>query len=154
MVWFWAILGILAILLTGSYFCAQAAFRVPKNLEKYLYRLPHTPQYSPYAKQVREMIDKALAIPYEDVWTTSQDGLRLHGKFYPAADPKAPVQILCHGYQSMNTAMPRSRASNRRCLRKPRREIPSSFWRFLALPEAHNNSVRLSSVCGKSVCGW
>ena len=79
MVWFWAILGILAILLTGSYFCAQAAFRVPKNLEKYLYKLPNTPQYSPYAKQVREMIDKALAIPYEDVWTTSQDGLRLHG---------------------------------------------------------------------------
>lgn len=23
-----------------------------------------------------------------------------------------------------------------------------------ALPEAHSNSVRLSSVCGKSVCGW
>ena len=101
MVWFWGILGILAILLLGSYFCAQAAFRVPNDLEKYLYKLPNTPQYSPYAKQVREMIDKALAIPYEDVWTTSQDGLRLHGKFYPAADPKAPVQILCHGYQSI-----------------------------------------------------
>ena len=83
------------------FFAPRQRSEVPNDLEKYLYKLPNTPQYSPYARQVREMIDKALAIPYEDVWTTSQDGLRLHGKFYPAADPKAPVQILCHGYQSV-----------------------------------------------------
>ena len=32
--------------------------------------------------------------------------------------------------------------------------IPSSFWKCPALPEAHSNFGRLSSVSGKNVCGW
>ena len=39
-------------------------------------------------------------------------------------------------------------------LPRHRREIPSSFWRFHALPEAHSSFVKSLSECGKSVCGW
>lgn len=46
------------------------------------------------------MIRDALSVPYEDVFITSFDGLRLHAKFYAAPDPKAPVQIMFHGYKS------------------------------------------------------
>ncbi|MFR6426147.1 MAG: hypothetical protein ACLUNO_11915 [Oscillospiraceae bacterium] len=34
-----------------------------------------------------------------DVWIQSDDGLRLHGKYY-AGRPGAPVQIMMHGYKS------------------------------------------------------
>ena len=42
-----------------------------------------------------------------------------------------------------NTGMPRSRANKPRCSPRHRREIPSLFWKFHALPEAHSNFVRL-----------
>lgn len=29
-----------------------------------------------------QMVKAALALPYEDVWITFDDGLRLHGKYY------------------------------------------------------------------------
>ncbi len=35
----------------------------------------------------------------------------------------------------------------------PRRATPSLFWRFPGLPEAHNSFVKLSMLCGRSVCG-
>lgn len=46
------------------------------------------------------MIRDTLSIPYEDVFITSFDGLRLHAKFYAASERKAPVQIMFHGYKS------------------------------------------------------
>ncbi len=45
-------------------------------------------------KQAKE---KMAAIPYEDAWITSADGLKLHARFYPNDDAKR-IMILCHGY--------------------------------------------------------
>ena len=62
--------------------------------------MPDDEQYNPYREQSEKMIRAALAVPYEDVFITSFDGLRLHAKLYAAAGPKAPVQIMMHGYKS------------------------------------------------------
>ena len=32
--------------------------------------------------------------------------------------------------------------------------IPSSFWKCPDWHEAHSNSAKSLSVCGRSVCGW
>ena len=43
---------------------------------------PDTEFYTPYAEEMTRNIKAFLDIPYEDVYTTSFDGLKLHGKFY------------------------------------------------------------------------
>lgn len=41
--------------------------------------------------------EEADAIPYRNAWITSDDRLKLHGRFYPNENAKRFV-ILCHGY--------------------------------------------------------
>ena len=55
--------------------------------------------HAPYREAMTQMVRTVLALPYEDVWIRSDDGLRLHGKYY-AGRPGAPVQIMMHGYKS------------------------------------------------------
>lgn len=55
--------------------------------------------YAPYREAMTQMVRTVLALPYEDVWIRSDDGLHLHGKYY-AGRPGAPVQIMMHGYKS------------------------------------------------------
>jgi len=62
--------------------------------------MPDTEQYNVFRAQSEKMIRDTLSIPYEDVFITSFDGLRLHAKFYAASERKAPVQIMFHGYKS------------------------------------------------------
>ena len=45
-------------------------------------------------KQAKENM---AAIPYEDEWITSDDGLKLHARWYPNENAKR-IMILCHGY--------------------------------------------------------
>lgn len=55
--------------------------------------------HAPYREAMTQMVRTVLALPYEDVWIRSDDGLHLHGKYY-AGRPGAPVQIMMHGYKS------------------------------------------------------
>lgn len=95
----WLVLVLLALVFAASYICYRLCFSVPKQTEADLYRLPDTEQYAPYREVMTQMVAAVLALPYEDVWITSDDGLRLHGKYY-AGQPGAPVQIMMHGYKS------------------------------------------------------
>ena len=45
-----------------------------------------------------KLIDRLNARPFERVSTTSQDGLKLSGRYYHIRDG-APLAILCHGYR-------------------------------------------------------
>lgn len=98
MLWYCAA-ALLFLTLAGARLCYRMAFSVPKQPEADLFFLPDTAQYAPFREVSAQMIRAALAIPYEDVWITSRDGLRLHGKLYPGT-PGAPVQLLFHGYRS------------------------------------------------------
>ncbi len=49
----------------------------------------------------RELIESFIKIPYEDVYTESFDGLKLHARYYHTNDG-APLQIQFHGYRSVS----------------------------------------------------
>lgn len=77
------VLCILVLLvIAASYLCYRLCFSVPKQTQADLFRLPDTEQYAPYKESMAQMVKAALALPYEDVWITFDDGLRLHGKYY------------------------------------------------------------------------
>lgn len=99
MVVVWSVLILLIFILAASYVCYRLCFSVPKQTEADLFRLPDTEQYAPYREAMTQMVQTVLALPYEDVWIRSDDGLHLHGKYY-AGRPGAPVQIMMHGYKS------------------------------------------------------
>ncbi len=55
--------------------------------------------YSQFREISLSLIEEILKIPYESVYITSHDGLRLHGRYYHKADG-LPLAIQCHGYKS------------------------------------------------------
>ena len=93
------VLTIAALIVAAAYICYRLGFSVPKQTEADLFKFPNTEQYAPFHGEMTSMVKAALAIPYEDVWITSSDGLKLHGKCYTST-LDAPVQIMFHGYRS------------------------------------------------------
>lgn len=59
----------------------------------------NNPQYMPYAQRLSENVRRLAEIPFEPVYITSFDGLRLYGRFYDTGED-SPVAILFHGYRS------------------------------------------------------
>ena len=57
-----------------------------------------TPQMTERAKKIRSMIEEARSIPFERVYITSHDGLKLSGRYYHQQDG-APLDICFHGYR-------------------------------------------------------
>lgn len=97
-------LWILLILLAAGFFAALyvsycKVFRVDKKKLPGPHRLLAGEQYIPFDEQFHSLIDAALALPFEDVYITSRDGLKLHGRLF-SHSPDSPVQILFHGYRS------------------------------------------------------
>lgn len=84
----------------AGYACCRVGLEVPPRRESDYFSLPDTEQYAPYREASTRLINRTLSIPYEDIWITSYDGLRLHAKFYAAKDASSPVQIMFHGYKS------------------------------------------------------
>lgn len=65
-----------------------------KQLNDYKLDLP---MYEGHREEVIPMIDKIRKVPYEDIYATSFDKLKLHARLF---DQKADkVAILCHGYR-------------------------------------------------------
>ena len=81
----------------ASYACYRMVFSVPKKCGDPYEGIEHG-SFALYKHNIRELIDTVVAIPYEDVYTISEDGLILHAKYYEKT-PGAPVEILCHGYR-------------------------------------------------------
>ncbi|MBR3289330.1 MAG: alpha/beta hydrolase [Clostridia bacterium] len=96
------LLILLAVILIASRWAYRMAFSVPKVPDEELYRLPDAKPYRPYLAEASRMTDAARSLPCESVWTTADDGVRLHGSFYEVA-AGAPVQILFHGYRGIGT---------------------------------------------------
>ena len=98
----WIIIAaaVVAATIAGAWYCCRETFYVDRKA----CADPHTPmsgsQYEPYREQTARLVDKALELPCEDVYTVSDDGLRLHGRLFRfGAD--APVELMVHGYRSM-----------------------------------------------------
>ncbi len=55
-----------------------------------------------YAMQIAGMTNSMAARKCEMVYTTSPDGLRLEGRYYPAPSSSAPTAICAHGYRGVS----------------------------------------------------
>ncbi len=64
-----------------------------------MYKIPDGEQYEPHKDRMLKLIDELVGREYEDVYITSFDGLKLHGRYYHVADG-APLNIGFHGYRA------------------------------------------------------
>ena len=84
--------------LGGLYGLYRYAFYSPRGAQNDDHHISPNPQMQVYREQIGRAIDALNALPYERVYITSADGLRLTGRYYPAK-PGAPLVIACHGYR-------------------------------------------------------
>jgi len=92
------ILIVLAVIFVGAYYAYRIAFFSPAENREKIPSLDGT-AYEPYRDHITEMFDKLISRPYEAVYITSHDGLKLFGRYYHTADG-APLAIGFHGYRS------------------------------------------------------
>ena len=87
------------IILTGAYVTYRMAFyNNPTKHRKDPYR--HVKDDGkPESILSRSLIDRIISIPYENIYVTSHDGLRLRARLY-MVDERAPFAIQFHGYKS------------------------------------------------------
>ena len=74
------------------------AFHSPNRTQNDDYAIAHTAQMDPLRETITEMIRSLNEIPFERVSVTSDDGLKLLGRYY-RGDDGAPVVIGFHGYR-------------------------------------------------------
>lgn len=87
------------IVLIISYICFRIAFYVPPRKEQGdAIDLPEGAIYEVFWDAMRKWTLQTRALPHEDVFITSFDGLKLHGKYYEYA-PGAPIELMFHGYR-------------------------------------------------------
>lgn len=68
------------------------------NKKDVTYNLLTGEDYDKYSDEMINTIKTAEGIPYEEVFITSRDGLKLFGRLY-LQNPAAPVHIQFHGYK-------------------------------------------------------
>lgn len=87
-----AVLGVI-------YYVYKVAFYSHKKGQDDIYKIPDGEQYQPHKAEMLQLIDMLVGRDYEDVYTVSFDGLRLHGRYYHVKDG-APLNIGFHGYRA------------------------------------------------------
>lgn len=91
-------IAVCSLVLLISYVCYRMAF--------YVRRIPndgkiHTPvgaEYDPYREDMIRWTEEVRRMPHQDYYIVSDDGLKLHGRFYEYA-PGAPIELMFHGYR-------------------------------------------------------
>ena len=92
------VLALLVIFLGGYITYRMTFYNNPKKnkVDPYKYIKDNDEPRNLFSKS---LIDRVLSIPCEDIYTTSYDGLKLHGRLY-TVDKNAPFAIQFHGYKS------------------------------------------------------
>lgn len=92
------ILTLAALVIGFSYFAYRIAFYSPyRNRDSQ--PTADATHYDPYREVMKLIYNQLAKRPFEEVTITSQDGLRLYGRYYHVKDG-APVCIGFHGYRS------------------------------------------------------
>ncbi len=86
-------------MLLVAYYVYRVAFYSHKKGFDDVYKIPDGEQYEPHKERMLKLIDELLGRDYEDVYVTSFDGLKLHGRYYHCKDG-APLNIGFHGYRA------------------------------------------------------
>lgn len=104
MIFLWILLGIVAILVLAalciSYICYRMAFYVSRKHPTVddVLDLPQGDIYVPYLDFMERCAREVRAMPCEEFWITSFDGLKLYGRYFEYA-PGAPIELMFHGYR-------------------------------------------------------
>ena len=98
MVLFYIVLALFALVLAVSYCCYHIAFHVRRVPLDDSIVTPEGEIYEPFREDMTRWIKEARQLPHEDYYIISEDGLRLHGRFYEYA-PGAPIELMFHGYR-------------------------------------------------------
>lgn len=98
MIYLFALVIVLAIILGGSYYAYRTAFYYPKQDPDKKPVVSGT-EYDPYREEMRRIYRALKERPFETVTTVSFDGLTLSGRYYHVKDG-APLDIGFHGYKS------------------------------------------------------
>lgn len=88
---------IAAALLT---YCFIRVFFSVRSAHADPFEIPKGEQYREYKDDIELMVNKILAVPYEDVYIKSYDGKVLHGRYYPSGRENGPTGIFFHGYRA------------------------------------------------------
>ncbi len=95
----WIILAIVVLFLAvGGYLFCRACCRV-KDLPWLDKEAILKTDYAPHADAMLEAHQWLLDHGSQDVWITSEDGLKLHGQWVPAENPIGSI-LMVHGYHS------------------------------------------------------
>lgn len=87
----------LLFVIIASYLTYRKAFHVTNKQRKNFSALPDSEQYLNKHEVMKSLIAEIKALPYEQVFITAFDGIKLAAKYYHIAD-NAPLQIEFHGY--------------------------------------------------------
>ena len=90
------IIFLIILFFAVTFVCFRMTFYAPKKRKNS--SLPVGGKFEQYKDLISGWADKTAAIPYEDVYVKSFDGLTLHGKFYEY-QKGAPIEIMFHGYR-------------------------------------------------------
>lgn len=88
-----------AAVLIASRYCWRFVFTVPADHRDIDKCVPEGGKYKEFRERILGNTKKAVEIPYESVFVTSEDGTKLHGRLYSVRDG-APLMLLFHGYRS------------------------------------------------------
>ena len=97
---FWILLAAAVLVLLIAFICFYMAFFVPKHgpVPPDQYPVPEGEVYEPFRDKMIHWMKSVRALPHEDFYITSFDGLKLHGRYYEYA-PGAPIELMVHGYR-------------------------------------------------------
>lgn len=100
MIFLWILLAVLLLVLLTAFICFYMAFFVPHHAPVAIddYTIPKGEIYEPYRESMVKWMKEVRAMPHEDFYITSHDGLKLHGRYYEYA-PGAPIELMVHGYR-------------------------------------------------------
>lgn len=94
-----SVLGaVLLFCLIFSFIAYRLVFYVPKNHKEDVYDIPKGEQYVKDRDKMIALIKETDELPYERVYTTAVDGIKLSAKYYHVKDD-APLQIIFSGYK-------------------------------------------------------
>lgn len=100
MIILWILLALIVLVLVVAFVCFYIAFFVPKHAPVAAddYTIPEGEIYEPFRDAMVAWMKEVRAMPHEDFYITSFDGLKLHGRYYEYS-PGAPIELMFHGYR-------------------------------------------------------
>lgn len=93
-----ALAVIALIVMIAAYCCYRMAFYVRREPITDAILVPEGKIYEPFHEDMIRWVKEARKMKTEDFYIVSEDGLKLHGRFYEYA-PGAPIELMFHGYR-------------------------------------------------------